>query len=32
MDHEDNDPSRPMLVLQEEVLRGVAASGGPSIL
>jgi probable rRNA maturation factor len=32
MDHEDNDPSRPMLVLQEEILRGVAASGGPSIL
>jgi probable rRNA maturation factor len=32
MDHEDNEASRPMLVLQEEILRGVAASGGPSIL
>jgi probable rRNA maturation factor len=32
LDHEDNDASRPMLVLQEELLRGVAAAGGPSIL
>jgi probable rRNA maturation factor len=32
MDHEDNDPSRPMLLLQEELLRDLAASGGPSIL
>jgi probable rRNA maturation factor len=32
MDHEDNDPSRPMLALQEEILRDLAASGGPSIL
>jgi probable rRNA maturation factor len=32
MDHEDNDPSRPMLVLQEEILRGIAASGGLPIL
>jgi probable rRNA maturation factor len=32
LDHEDNDPSRPMLVLQEEVLRDLAASGGHSIL
>jgi probable rRNA maturation factor len=32
MDHEDNDPSRPMLLLQEEILRGLAAEGGPSIL
>jgi probable rRNA maturation factor len=32
MDHEDNDPARAMLVLQEEILRGIAASGGPSIL
>jgi probable rRNA maturation factor len=31
MDHEDNDPSRSMLVLQEELLRDLA-SGGPSIL
>jgi probable rRNA maturation factor len=32
MDHEDNDSSRPMLILQEEILRGIAASGGPSII
>jgi probable rRNA maturation factor len=32
MDHEDNDPSRSMLLLQEEILRGLAASGGPTIL
>jgi probable rRNA maturation factor len=32
MDHEDNDPSRPMLLLQEEILRDLAASGGPTIL
>ena len=32
LDHEDNDPSRPMLLLQEEVLRDLAASGGHSIL
>ena len=32
LDHEDNDPSRPMLVLQEEVLRDLAAGGGHSIL
>jgi probable rRNA maturation factor len=32
LDHEDNDPSRPMLVLQEEVLRDLAAEGGHSIL
>jgi probable rRNA maturation factor len=28
MDHEDNDASRPMLVLQEELLRKLAARGG----
>jgi len=27
MDHEDNDPSRPMLVLQEELLRKLSAGG-----
>jgi probable rRNA maturation factor len=36
MDHEDNDPSRPMLLLQEEILRGLSAPdgapGGASIL
>lgn len=32
MDHEDNDPSRPMLQRQEEILRGLAAAGGPTIL
>jgi probable rRNA maturation factor len=32
MDHEDNESTRPMLLLQEEILRGLAASGGPSIL
>ena len=32
MDHEDNELSRPMLLLQEELLRDIAASGGPSIL
>ncbi len=32
MDHEDNDPSRRMLLLQEEILRGVAARGGGAIL
>jgi len=32
MDHEDNESSRPMLLLQEELLRDIAASGGPSIL
>ena len=29
MDHEDNDPSRPMLLLQEEVLRDLEAGDGP---
>jgi probable rRNA maturation factor len=29
-DHEDNDPSRPMLLLQEEILRDLSAKGiGP---
>jgi probable rRNA maturation factor len=32
MDHEDNDPSRPMLALQEELLRALAAEGGATIL
>jgi len=32
LDHEDNDPSRPMLVLQEELLRGLAEQGRHSIL
>jgi probable rRNA maturation factor len=32
MDHEDNESTRPMLLLQEEILRGIASSGGPSIL
>jgi probable rRNA maturation factor len=27
MDHEDNDPSRPMLTLQEDILRALAAAG-----
>jgi probable rRNA maturation factor len=35
-DHEDNDPSRPMLALQEELLRGLpplgGASGGPVVI
>ena len=29
LDHEDNDPSRPMLLLQEELISGLIASGGP---
>jgi probable rRNA maturation factor len=32
MDHEDDDGSRPMLLLQEEILRDIASSGGHSIL
>jgi probable rRNA maturation factor len=32
MDHEDNDPARPMLARQEELLRELAARGGLSIL
>jgi metalloprotein, YbeY/UPF0054 family len=32
MDHEDNESSRPMLLLQEEILRALAAAGGPTIL
>lgn len=32
MDHEDNDPTRPMLLLQEEILRDLASGGGPAIL
>jgi probable rRNA maturation factor len=32
MDHEDNDPSRSMLLLQEELIRDLAAQGGHSIL
>jgi len=28
MDHEDNDPSRPMLALQEEILRKLAGPAG----
>jgi probable rRNA maturation factor len=32
MDHEDNDPIRPMLLLQEQMLRDLAVSGGPTIL
>ena len=32
MDHEDNDPSRPMLVRQEEILRSLAARGERGIL
>jgi len=32
MDHEDNDPSRPMLVRQEELMRDLAAQGQDSIL
>jgi len=32
MDHEDNEAARPMLVLQEEILRDLAASGGATIL
>jgi probable rRNA maturation factor len=32
MDHEDNDPSRPMLALQEEILRGLPPLGGPDTL
>jgi metalloprotein, YbeY/UPF0054 family len=29
LDHEDNDPSRPMLVKQEELLKALAESGTP---
>jgi probable rRNA maturation factor len=32
MDHEDNDPARPMLVIQEELLRGLSGQGGHGIL
>jgi len=32
MDHEDNGSSQSMLVLQEDILRDIASSGGPSIL
>jgi probable rRNA maturation factor len=32
MDHEDSDPSRSMLLLQEELIRALAAQGGHSIL
>ncbi|MGA2547579.1 MAG: rRNA maturation RNase YbeY [Rectinemataceae bacterium] len=32
MDHEDSDPSRSMLLLQEELIRDLAAQGGHSIL
>jgi probable rRNA maturation factor len=32
MDHEDNESTRPMLLLQEEILRAIASSGGPSVL
>lgn len=32
MDHEDNDPSRPMLLLQEELIRDLSAGGGHTIL
>jgi probable rRNA maturation factor len=32
LDHEDNDSARPMLLLQEELLRDLAALGGHSIL
>ncbi len=32
LDHEDNDSSRPMLLLQEELLRSLAEQGGHSIL
>jgi probable rRNA maturation factor len=30
MDHEDNDPTRPMLVLQEEILGELPPIGGPA--
>jgi probable rRNA maturation factor len=32
LDHEDNDPSRPMLLLQEQLIRDLAAGGESSIL
>ena len=32
MDHEDSDPSRPMLALQERLIRDLASLGGHSIL
>jgi probable rRNA maturation factor len=32
MDHADDDPSRSMLLLQEELIRDLAAQGGHSIL
>lgn len=32
LDHEDNDPSRPMLTLQEEILGAIEEANGPTIL
>jgi probable rRNA maturation factor len=32
MDHEDNDPSKPMLLLQEKLIREISARGGRPIL
>jgi len=32
LDHEDNDPARPMLLIQEDLLRALAEQGGNTIL